>query len=110
MHVVKFTPDTYKKCCVSQDFYKAIGLKDMIDSRQIKNVYQMKINGTTYRAIEAQMKANWKKNKFCNYLPKDKAQLQISFQWMMFSPMQDQSVPENELWWEADNDEAATDL
>ena len=110
MHVVKFTPDTYKNCCVAQDFYEATGIKSAIDSKQIKSVYQMKINGATYRAIEERMKSNWWKNKFVNHLPKGNAQTQISFQWMMYSPMQDKSVPENEIWWEDIKDEKAADL
>ena len=110
MHVVKFTPDTYKKCCVSQDFYTAIGLLDTIKAGQIKSVYQMKINPATYAAIEHQMKSNWKKNPITRWMKKDNAHTKISFDWMNFSPVQDKFVPENELWWEDIKDEKAADL
>ena len=107
MNVIKFKADDYIKCVTSNDFYEAIGLYDTIKSGAIKNVYQMKINPITYAAIEERLKANWKHNKVTRHLVKEKAQSMISFDWMNFSPVQDKNVPENEIWWEADDDEAA---
>ena len=31
----------------------------------------------------------------------------ISFDWMNYSPVQDKTVSENEIWWEATNEKAA---
>ena len=110
MNVIKFKPDDYIKCVTSNDFYKAINLYDTIKSGAIKNVYQMKINPITYTAVEERLKINWKHNKITRHLTKDKAQSMISFDWMNFSPVQDKFVPENEIWWEVNDDETTTDV
>lgn len=100
MNVVKFTPDTYKKCVISEDFYKAIALWDTIKSGEIHSVYQMRINPATYISIEGRMKINWHKLRRTRVMGKDRAQVAITFDWMNFSPVQDESIPENEIWWE----------
>lgn len=110
MNVIKFKPDDYIKCVTSNDFYKAINLYDTIKSGAIKNVYQMKINPITYKTIEERLKTNWKHNRTTRYLTKSRAQSMISFDWMNFSPVQDSNVPENEIWWEVNDDETATDV
>lgn len=79
MNVIKFKPDDYIKCVISNDFYKAINLYDTIKSGAIKNVYQMKINPITYKTIEERLKTNWKHNKITRYLTKSRAQSMISF-------------------------------
>lgn len=107
MNVVKFKTDDYIKCVTSNDFYKVIGLYDTIKSGAIKNVYQMKINPITYTAVEERLKTNWKHNRITRHLTKSRAQSMISFDWMNFSPVQDKNVPENEIWWKADDGETA---
>ena len=70
----------------------------------------MKINPKTYSEVDERLRSNWKRNKVTKRLRQDKAQSMISFDWMNFSPVQDKSVPENELWWEDIKDEKAADL
>ena len=70
----------------------------------------MKINPKTYSEVDERLRSNWKRNKVTKRLRQDKAQSMISFDWMNYSPVQDKSVPENELWWEDIKDEKAADL
>ena len=107
MNVVKFKPEDYAKSSCSTEFYKAIGLFDSIKAGSITDVYQMKINPRTYTAIDEQLRLNWKRNKVTKRLRKDRAQSMISFDWMNYSPVQDENVPENEIWWEAANEKTA---
>lgn len=100
MDTVKFTPDTYKNCVTSNDFYKAIDLMDMIKAGKIRSVYQMKINPITYRKIELQMQSNWRKRRQTRIMGENRATSMIAFDWMNFSPVQDDTVVENEIWWE----------
>lgn len=58
MNVVKFKLNDCAKCVSSSDFYKTIGLFDLMKAGTIKSVYQMKINPVTYNAIESLMKSN----------------------------------------------------
>ena len=110
MNIVKFKQEDYAKSSCSTEFYKAIGLFDTIKSGAIHDVYQMKINSKTYTDIDEQLRSNWKRNKVTKRLRQDKAQSMISFDWMNYSPVQDENVPENEIWWEANSDETATDV
>ena len=110
MNVVKFKPDDYAKSSCSTEFYKAVGLFDMIKAGIITDVHQMKINPKTYSEIDERLRSNWKRNKVTRRLRQDKAQLMISFDWMNYSPVQDSNVPENEIWWEVNDDETATDV
>ena len=107
MNVIKFFPTNYAHCVLSQDFYKEIGLWGAIESRRITNVYQMKINPNTYKAIEEQLRKNWSRNQKTRCYKKSRAQEMISFDWMNYSPVQDENVPENEIWWEIANETAA---
>ena len=100
MNIVKFRSSTYRNCVVSEGFYKAIGLWNTIKAGTIHSVYQMKINPATYKAIESRMKSNWYLKKRTHAMGKDRAQTLIAFDWMNFSPVQDESIPENEIWWE----------
>ena len=79
VNVVKFELNDYAKCVSSFDFYKAIGLFDLMKAGTIKSVYQMKINPSTYNAIETQMKSNWKRSRQTRSLREDKAHSIISF-------------------------------
>ena len=74
MNVVKFKPEDYVKSSCSTEFYKAVGLFDIIKVGAVTNVHQMRLR-------------------------QDKAQAMISFDWMNYSPVQDETVPENEIWW-----------
>lgn len=105
MNIVKFDANSYERCSCSTEFYKAIGLFDTIKSGVIHNVYQMKINPKTYAAVDERMRLNWKRNKVTKRLRQDRAQSMISFDWMNYSPVQDESVPENEIWWEENDDD-----
>lgn len=107
MNVIKFFPTNYAHCVLSQDFYKEIGLWGTIESGRIINVYQMKINPNTYKAIEEQLRKNWSRSQKTRCYKKSRAQEMISFDWMNFSPVQDSNVPENEIWWETTNETAA---
>lgn len=101
MNVVKFKPDDYAKSSCSTEFYKAVGLFDMIKAGAITDVHQMKINPKTYSEVDERLRSNWKRNKVTKRLRQDKAQSMISFDWMNYSPVQDKTVPENKIWWEA---------
>lgn len=101
MNVVKFKPDDYAKSSCSTEFYKAVGLFDMIKAGIVTDVNQMKINPNTYKEIDERLRSNWKRNKVTKRLRQDKAESMISFDWMNYSPVQDKTVPENEIWWEA---------
>ena len=101
MNVVKFKPDDYAKSSCSTEFYKAIGLFDMIKAGIVTDVNQMKINPKTYSEVDEKLRSNWKRNKVTKRLRQDKAESIISFDWMNYSPVQDKTVPENEIWWEA---------
>ena len=110
MNVVKFKPDDYAKSSCSTEFYKAVGLFDMIKAGIVTDVNQMKINPKTYSEVDERLCSNWKRNKVTKRLRQDKAQSMISFDWMNYSPMQDETVPENEIWWEVNDDETSADL
>lgn len=101
MNVVKFKPDDYAKSSCSTEFYKAVGLFDMIKAGIVADVNQMKINPKTYSEVDEKLRSNWKRNKVTKRLRQDKAESMISFDWMNYSPVQDKTVPENEIWWEA---------
>lgn len=107
MNVVKFKPDNYAKSSCSTEFYKAVGLFDMIKAGIVTDVNQMKINPNTYKEIDERLRSNWKRNKVTKRLRQDRAQSMISFDWMNYSPVQDEIVPENEIWWETANETAA---
>ncbi len=107
MNVVKFKPDDYAKSSCSTEFYKAVSLFDIIKSGAVTNVHQMKINPQTYSEVDERLRSNWKRNKITKRLRQDKAQSMISFDWMNYSPVQDENVPENEIWWEAANETSA---
>ena len=107
MNIVKFNPEDYAKSSCSTEFYKSVELFDSIKAGFITDVYQMKINPRTYTAVDEQLCSNWKRNKVTKRLRKDKAQSMISFDWMNYSSVQDESVLENEIWWEATNEKAA---
>lgn len=99
MNVVKFSPESYKKCITADDFYKAVDIYPVIKAGTIHSVYQMKINPKTYREIEVQMQSNWRKRRKTRVMGEDRANSMIAFDWMNFSPVQDESIPENEVWW-----------
>lgn len=101
MNVVKFKPDDYAKSSCSTEFYKAVGLFDMIKAGIVTDVNQMKINPKTYSEVDEKLRSNWKRNKVTKRFRQDKAESMISFDWMNYSPVQDKTVPENEIWWEA---------
>ncbi len=105
MNVVNFKPDDYAKSSCSTEFYKAVGLFDIIKSGAVTNVHQMKINPQTYSEVDERLRSNWKRNKVTKRLRQDKAQSMISFDWMNYSPVQSSLVPENEIWWEANNND-----
>ena len=107
MNVVKFKPDDYAKSSCSTEFYKAVGLFAMIKAGIVTDVNQMKINPNTYKEIDERLRSNWKRNKVTKRLRQDRAQSMISFDWMNYSPVQDEIVPENEIWWETANETAA---
>lgn len=107
MNVVTFKPEDYVKSSCSTGFYKAVGLFDMIKAGIVTDVNQMKINPNTYKEIDERLRSNWKRNKVTKRLRQDKAQSMISFDWMNYSPVQDEIVPENEIWWETANETAA---
>jgi hypothetical protein len=107
MNVVKFKPEDYAKSSCSTEFYKSVGLFDVIKAGVITNVHQMKINPKTYKEVDEKLCSNWKRNKVTKRLRQDKAQSMISFDWMNYSPVQDKTVSENEIWWEATNEKAA---
>lgn len=110
MNVVKFKPDDYVKASCSTEFYKTIGLFDIIKAGVITDVHQMKINPKTYTTVDEQMRSNWKRNKVTKRLRQDKAQSMISFDWMNYSPVQSSLVPENEIWWEANGGETTANV
>ena len=110
MNIVTFKSDDYAKSSCSTEFYKAIRLFDIIKAGAITDVHQMKINPKTYSEVDERLRSNWKRNKVTKRLRQDKAQSMISFDWMNFSPVQDSNVPENEIWWEVNDDETATDV
>lgn len=110
MNIVTFKSDDYAKSSCSTEFYKAIRLFDIIKAGAITDVHQMKINPKTYSEVDERLRSNWKRNKVTKRLRQDKAQSMISFDWMNYSPVQDKSIPENELWWEDIKDEKAADL
>ena len=55
MNVVKFKPEDYAKSSCSTEFYKSVGLFDVIKAGVITNVHQMKINPKTYKEVDEKL-------------------------------------------------------
>lgn len=82
----------------TEDVYKIVGIK-FSDTSIIKDVSQMRINPQTYEDIQKILIHNAKRNKRYRCYVKEYAQRAIRFEWVNYSPTNNDNIPIWEIWY-----------
>ena len=87
-----------KGMCEMNDFFIMTGVRKYLDNETIFDVRQMEMNPKTLSKILEFWKKNWRKCKDVKGYRKKYAISNIEFNWMNYSPVGSENVPEDVIY------------
>lgn len=98
MLTVRYKEKDIKDIMCMEDFYMAVGLIKFFKNGSVTNVSQMSMNKYSCERILEIMKSNYLKNDKINFLVEKRAHTACAMDWMNYSPVSRDEIPENEIW------------
>lgn len=96
--VIPILPDDIRDIASMADFFRALGLNRLFESRDVTDVSQMWMNKTACEGLEDIVFQNARKDKRYKYLTDHALKTAVAMDWLNYSPVSADYIPENELW------------
>ena len=96
--VIPILPEDIRGIASMADFFKALGMDKLFESRDVTDVSQMWMNRAACEGLEDIVFQNARKNKRYKHLKDHALKTAVAMDWLNYSPVATDYIPENELW------------
>lgn len=108
--IIPYTQEMISGICSMDDFYKAVGLTVLVKDKTVTDVQQVWMNKEECLGLEDIVEGNLKRQKKYKYWSEHALHTAVAMDWLRYSPVSIDYVPEGELWiWTQEDAKIALD-
>ena len=96
--IILIPPEGIRDIASMADFFRVLGLNQLFESRDVTDVSQMWMNKAACEGLEDIVFQNARKDKRYKYLTDHALKTAVAMDWLNYSPVSVDYIPENELW------------
>lgn len=96
--VVSFSKDNISAICCLGDFYEALGVGDLMKDGTADDISQYWMNKAVCEELEDIVFKNARKDRRYKHLRDKSLKTAVAMDWLNYSPVAVEYIPEDELW------------